>query len=92
MTFGSWNEMSIGFKFLGRVITQDPVTFEIETNMDDYCSELEELIINKSEHEGGLLSAQEISLMRTMIGKNSWAARQGRPDVLFWFLFFSSPR
>ena len=87
LTFGSWTSMIEGFKFLGRFIKQDAETFEISTSMSEYCQELSEIEFDKGAPEEQLLQEHEVSLLRSVIGKLSWAARQGRPDVVFLVSF-----
>lgn len=50
--------------------------------MQPYCSDLTEFKVNLTESEGRALDAHETSLLRTLVGKLSWAVRQGWPDVL----------
>ena len=83
LTFGSWNEMMEGFKFLGRFLKQDAKTFHIQASMQEYCAELKEIAVGGSEPDDRALSNLEFSDLRTLVGKLSWAVRQGRPDVLF---------
>ena len=83
LTFGSWAPMSDGLKFLGRHLKQDTSTFEISTSMADYCADLTEVNIGGSESDDRALTESVVSLLRSINGKLSWAARQSRPDVLF---------
>ena len=83
LTFGSWNEMVEGFKFLGRFLKQDPTNFHIQASMQEYCVDLKEIAVGGSEPDDRALSDLEVSNLRTLVGKLSWAVRQGRPDVLF---------
>ena len=83
LTFGSWAPMSDGLKFLGRHVVQDPESREITTSMAEYCSDLQEIVIAATEPDDRTLNDAEVSVLRSVNGKLSWAARQGRPDVLF---------
>ena len=83
LTFGSWNAMTDGVKFLGRHLKQSPNTFEITASMHEYCAEIPLIPVNAASDDDRALSDTELALLRTVIGKLSWAARQGRPDVLF---------
>ena len=83
LTFGSWNSMIDGFKFLGRQIVQDASTLEVTTNMTEYCADLEEVIIDAHLPDQQPLTEAQVTDLRSAVGKLSWAARQSRPDVLF---------
>ena len=87
LTFGSWRSMIEGFKFLGRYVRQDPDTLEIATSMADYCSELEEIAVSPSDDPERLMTPEEIGVLRSAVGKLSWTARQGRPDIIFLVSF-----
>lgn len=87
LTFGSWTDMMTGFKFLGRFITQDEHSFEITTSMIEYCNDLQEVTLEKTMADDRPMTPDEVSSLRTIVGKLSWAARQGRPDVLFGVSF-----
>ena len=83
LTFGSWTPMIEGFKFLGRHIIQDDNSYEVTTNMMEYCVDLEELHVDSKQGDQEPLTAEQLGDLRSVVGKLSWAARQGRPDVLF---------
>lgn len=83
LTFGSWTAMTDGLKFLGRHLQQDPNTFEVHTNMKEYCSDISEVAVELHLPDDQLLDLAQVGDLRSLVGKLSWAARQGRPDVLF---------
>lgn len=67
--------MSDGLKLLGRHLRQDVSTWEISASMSEYCADLVEVKVR-------VLTEAEISDLRSINGKLSWAARQSRPCLV----------
>ena len=83
LTFGSWTPMVDGIKFLGRHMKQNEETFEVVSDMDEYCSDLEEIPFDPQVADNKPLLPDQVASLRSCVGKLSWAVRQGRPDLLF---------
>ncbi len=81
--YGTWKEHS--FKFCGRQVEQDPETFEVTVDMDEYCSNMSLIDLDKERRKQvkEQITPLEKSVLRGKLGEVQWLARELRADLSF---------
>ena len=81
--YGTWKKHS--FKFCGRQVEQDPETFEVTVDMDEYCSNITLIDLDRQRRRQikERITPQETSVLRGKLGEVQWLARELRADLSF---------
>ena len=74
--------LTTDFEYTGLHIRQDPDTFSIEVNQDEFIKNIAEHQYKKGEEEEEL-NKDENRLIRKSTGQLNWASSQTRPDLSF---------
>ncbi|CAE8626700.1 unnamed protein product [Polarella glacialis] len=77
--FGKWQDLK--GRYCGREIVQNPVTFEIKITQHDDIMKLPSIPLSRGTDRALKCDAENIKLLRSLVGALSWFATQSRIDI-----------
>jgi hypothetical protein len=84
LKFGALRKSTEGWtKFCGRWEKQCPSSFEFSYCMDEYIAKIPDLSEKALKFKGEKLSDEVRTELSSLLGQTSWAARQGRHELLY---------